>query len=224
VEHDQAMAIMAAERYALGELRDEERDQFEEHFFSCAECAQDVRDLASLTQGARELLKPQPKPESSQQRTSAGWLPRWIFPGAGVDPFGRLAWAGALLLLMGVAVYQNLELRRGPRPQAVASILVHPESRGEATPVPAERLGSLLLLEADLPGASGKLEWALRKADSKQILFQDAALAPPPGESFKVLLPSKLLAPADYTLTVRLATMSPEKLWSFRFKVGQNLR
>jgi hypothetical protein len=220
LEHTHAMELMAAEKYVLGELHDDDREQFEEHFFSCADCAQDVRDLSAITHAAKDLLKPEP----SQKRATAGWLPRWIFPGAGVDPFGRLAWAGALLVLLGVAGFENLELRRGVRPQAVASILVHPESRGEATPVPVQRIGSLLLLEADLPGSSGKLQWDLRKADSKNIIVQDAADSPPAGESFKVILESSFLAPAEYTLTVRPVTMAPEKTWLFRFKVAQNLR
>lgn len=224
MEHDQAMESMAAEKYVLGELHENEREQFEEHFFSCAHCAQDVRDLASVTEGAKDLLQERPKTISAQQRSARRWLPRWIFPGAGVDVWGRLAWAGAFVVLLGVAGYQNLELRRMGRPQALASILVHPESRGEATAVPVERIGSFWLLEADLPGSSGKVQWDLRKTDSKEIVVQDAATAPPPGESFKVLLPSSLLAPAEYTLTVRPVTSPPEKTWLFRFKVGRNLR
>ena len=45
---------MAAERYLLGELTDAERDQFEEHFFDCSACADDVRGTP-LPAGAREL-------------------------------------------------------------------------------------------------------------------------------------------------------------------------
>ena len=215
MEHDQAMEIMAAEKYVLGELRDEEREQFEEHFFSCSHCAQDVKDLCSVADGVKQL----PKPEPSQARSALGWLPRWIFPGAGVDSLGRLAWAGALLVLLGVAGYENFALRQAVRPQAIASIVVHAESRGDATAVPVEKLGAFLLLEADLPESSGMLQWNLRKVDSKVVVLQDSAAAPPSGETFKVLLPSSFLTPADYTLTVRQPSMNPEKSWSFRFKV-----
>ena len=219
MEHDQAMEIMAAEKYALGELRDEDREQFEEHFFSCVHCAQDVKDLCSIADGVKELLKPETNPEPSQERSALSWLPRWIFPGAGVDPLGRLAWAGALLALLGVAGYENFAFRQAVRPQAIASIVVHAESRGEATPVPVERLGAFLLLEAELPESSGTLQWNLRKIDSKAVVLQDSAAAPPPGETFKVLLPSSFLTPAEYTLTVREPAVNPERVWSFRFKV-----
>ena len=222
MEHDEAMTMMAAEKYILGELGDGEREQFEEHFFSCEECAQDVRDLSSVTQGAREVLKNQTKAEPKQQRSSWGWLegwrlPEWLLP-------GRLAWSGALAAALIFGGYQTLQLRNTVRPQAIASVVVYPESRGAATAVPVEKLGAFLLLEADLPGASGKVQWELRKSDAKQVIVQDAAPAPPPGESFKVLLPSSFLAPAEYTLTVRPVTVSPEKSWLFRFKVSQNLR
>ncbi len=222
MEHHEAMTLMAAEKYILGELDDGEREQFEEHFFSCEECAQDVRDLSSVTQGARELLKSQTKAEPAQQRSAWGWLDAWQLP-AWLLP-GRLAWGGALVAALIFGGFQTLRLQNTIRPQAIASVVVYPESRGEATAVPVEKLGAFLLLEADLPGASGNLQWELRKSGGKQIIVQDAAAAPPPGESFKVLLPSSFLAPAEYTLTVREVTMSPEKVLSFRFKVNQNLR
>jgi len=220
VEHDQAMTLMAAEKYMLGELDGEERERFEEHFFSCEECAHDILDLSSVTQGSRELLKSQSKAEPAQRRSSRGWFEAWRLP-ASLIP-GRLAWSGALAAALIFGSYQTIRLQNTVRPQAIASVFIHPESRGELITVPVERLGAFLLLEADLPEASGKLQWDLQKADSKQLIVQDAAAAPPPGESFKVLLPSSFLAPAEYHLTVR--TLSSGKTWLFRFRVGQNLR
>src|SRR2546422_610857 len=38
-----AVETLALERYLLGEMPGEERDAFEEHFFSCAECAEEAR-------------------------------------------------------------------------------------------------------------------------------------------------------------------------------------
>ena len=48
MEHHQAAAILASERYVLDELTVAERDAFEEHYFTCAICAQEVKDLSVL--------------------------------------------------------------------------------------------------------------------------------------------------------------------------------
>ena len=43
MEHDDAIRSQAAERYLAGELSSTERDAFEDHFFGCQECAEEVR-------------------------------------------------------------------------------------------------------------------------------------------------------------------------------------
>ncbi len=43
MDHELATATQAAERYVLGELTPEQKEDFEEHFFSCSECAEAVR-------------------------------------------------------------------------------------------------------------------------------------------------------------------------------------
>ena len=58
-----AIQTLAAESYVLGDMTPVEREEFERHFFECAECAQDVRDAvdlmdASRATGAKERLQP----------------------------------------------------------------------------------------------------------------------------------------------------------------------
>src|SRR4030095_16187946 len=48
----------AAERYLLGEMSDADRERYEEHFFSCAECAEDVRTTAAFLDDARKYVVP----------------------------------------------------------------------------------------------------------------------------------------------------------------------
>jgi hypothetical protein len=47
------------ERYVLGELPAAERDEFEEHIFNCAVCADDVRDTATVVAGVRAAVRQQ---------------------------------------------------------------------------------------------------------------------------------------------------------------------
>jgi len=57
MEHTEAMERMMAERYLLGELLEEDRDAFEEHFFGCHECAAAVRDGAVLIDSGRGVTR-----------------------------------------------------------------------------------------------------------------------------------------------------------------------
>ena len=53
MNHEDAAKSMTAERYTLGELEPAERDAFEEHFFECSACADDVRDNTKFAAGVR---------------------------------------------------------------------------------------------------------------------------------------------------------------------------
>ncbi len=58
MNHDEAIRLKAAEKYLLGELSAELRDQYEDHYFGCAECAQDIRTGAVFIDNARDVLIP----------------------------------------------------------------------------------------------------------------------------------------------------------------------
>lgn len=115
MEHNRAVEIQAVERYLLGEMPPEEREDFEEHYFTCAECAQDVRAAARFRANARELLR---NPEQfaapeKERRRGFSW---WSFP--------SMAPVAVSVLLLGVVVYQAgfqiPSLKRQAGPLAVA--------------------------------------------------------------------------------------------------------
>lgn len=56
-EHQQAIESMAAERYLLGEMTVEERDAFENHYFDCRVCAEDISTAAAFAANAREVAR-----------------------------------------------------------------------------------------------------------------------------------------------------------------------
>ncbi len=53
MDHRDALQRSAVERYLLAELSPAERDEFEEHFFDCAECTSDLKTTAAFLDGAR---------------------------------------------------------------------------------------------------------------------------------------------------------------------------
>ena len=101
MNHDEAIRLKAAEKYLLGELSAELRDQYEDHYFGCAECAQDIRTGAVFIDNARDVLIPPSVTElgSKHQPVSrGGWWATLLRPAFAVP---------ALALLLLVAGYQN---------------------------------------------------------------------------------------------------------------------
>ena len=101
MNHDEAIRLKAAEKYLLGELSAELRDQYEDHYFGCAECAQDVRTGAVFIDNARDVLVPPSVSElgaKHQSASSGGWWATMLRPAFAVP---------ALALLLLVAGYQN---------------------------------------------------------------------------------------------------------------------
>jgi anti-sigma factor RsiW len=56
VDHQSAVDRNLTERYVLGELETAEADEFEEHFFDCAACADDVRRASILAANLKAVL------------------------------------------------------------------------------------------------------------------------------------------------------------------------
>jgi hypothetical protein len=171
MDHDEAIRLTATERYLLGELSPELRDQFEEHFFDCPECARDMRAASMFIEQSKTVLAEGVNKEVAAVPSQAG--------------VGRFAWLRpsfaipALALLLAVIAYQNLvtypHLEQAVnRPQVLPWATINTRTRGSITPViAAPRGGSFVLFVnippdprysryiADLYNPAGKLEWSL---------------------------------------------------------------
>src|SRR6267378_9511 len=99
MDHNQALQLQAAVKYVLGELSQVQRDEYEEHYFDCAECAVDIKALATFADTAREVLRQEKASQFAIDTVPArgGWL-RWFQPIVAVPAFA------ALLLIIA---YQN---------------------------------------------------------------------------------------------------------------------
>jgi hypothetical protein len=99
MDHSEALQSQACEKYLLGELPPAQRDAYEEHYFSCPECASQLRCAAEFLGASREIFVASPIPRSSSEAVArTSWF-AWFRP---VYSAAALA---ALLLLVG---YQNL--------------------------------------------------------------------------------------------------------------------
>ncbi len=105
MDHGVVVRQKMTERYLLNELDSEARNEFEEHFFDCPECAFDVRAGAAFVKQTRNVL--------AEERQSEG-APSLVPPRPSPPSRGWFAWlrpafaAPALALLLAVVGYQNL--------------------------------------------------------------------------------------------------------------------
>jgi hypothetical protein len=202
MDHQQAIATHAAERYLLDELDDTDRDAFENHYFSCIECAEDVKSGARMTDGVRAGMLDAAAATTPAKVISIETRRRPVI--AAVMP-----WAVAATLAL-VAGYQTLWVIPGLRqdalvPSAAVPQLLKPASRGELTTLTAERSGviaiALDLNSAADPGTS--LTYDLRTVDGQSVV-SGAVTAPPAGTPLLLVIPAtRFVSSGAYTMTIR---------------------
>src|SRR5262245_46960496 len=102
MDHQEAQATKATERYILGEMSEPERFDFESHYFECEECAEDVRAAHALARGVKAVWTEDPLPERPRAVVASGEAPRrgwrsWLSPAA----LAPSAVAAALAIVAG---------------------------------------------------------------------------------------------------------------------------
>jgi len=100
MDHQEALRLQAAEKYILGELPPDLREQFEEHYFDCPECAMGLRGLGTFVTASRLVLREEdlaPRVASNGPAAErSGWF-NWLHPVIAVP---------AIMALAAFVVYQ----------------------------------------------------------------------------------------------------------------------
>ena len=114
MDHNEAIQLQAAVKYVLGELSQVQREEYEEHYFDCAECAIDIKALATFADTTREVLRQEKENRLAKNLVPArgGWL-RWLQPVVAVPAFA------ALLLIIA---YQNTVTIPQVKQEATSSV------------------------------------------------------------------------------------------------------
>jgi hypothetical protein len=209
MDHEGVVRQKLTERYLLGELDDPTRQEFEEHYFDCLDCALDVRAGALFVEQSKVVLAegPQPAPVGLPAiPAKPGWLP-WFRP-----PFAVPVMA-VLLALVG---YQNLvtypRMRQALNsPRVLPFALVTVGTWGSAERVISTPAGGGFSLIVRIPpdasysrymaqlyNPAGKLEWTLAiPASSTQ-------------DQYSVQVPAAAREAGTYILAVRGITAAGE--------------
>jgi hypothetical protein len=128
MDHSEATKNFAVEQYLLGELGETQRNEFENHFFDCPECAEDVKAAAILVANVKAVFREPRAREDPAALKRIKWFP---FAGWGFMPAAPIAGCAILAVLAG---YQNLIQIPAMRAHAVSTQLV-------LTPVISVRAG-----------------------------------------------------------------------------------
>lgn len=101
MDHKQAVELQLAVKYVLGELPPVQRDEYEDHYIDCPECAKDVHAAAAFADTAREVFREEARgeaPAPGRERAQSPWF-AWLRPAFAVP---------AMLTLLMIVGYQNL--------------------------------------------------------------------------------------------------------------------
>jgi hypothetical protein len=104
MDHTEAVRLKAAEKYVLRELTPTQMEEYEEHFFDCAQCMLDIKFATAFADASREHFRKHPVNEEELIPVQAPATGRWFRWPKLAFAFGVPVFA-ALLLFVG---YQTL--------------------------------------------------------------------------------------------------------------------
>jgi hypothetical protein len=204
MDHQQATQLTAVEKYLLDELPPELRDEFEEHFFDCQECATDLRATAGFIDAAKREIKVNPvkKPAPIAGRKSRSVS---LWPSA-------LVWSALAASLLVIA-YQNVvvyprfktEIAELKAPEILPQVsLVGGNSRGGQIPGATVGSGKPFLLLVDIPSEDRFSSYTCLLYSPSGSLVWRAEVSPQQAkDTVSIRVPSASQGAGQYTLTVQ---------------------
>src|SRR5437764_1172693 len=183
MSHEEATKNQMVERFALGELRGNDRERFEAHFFDCQECFDEVQLTSEFLRHARSVLSREPEKSWLSRMTADLWRPAPALVSA------------LFLFVVGTTVYQNYIIDALKKPKAETRYFLGGQTR-------SSQQEKLFVVHHDAP-LSLKVEFTMEnefKSYRAQIISNSGKvkysipLNPQEGEdSVDIALPSESL-------------------------------
>jgi len=234
MNHHEAIQLQAAVKYVLGELSQIQREEYEEHYFECAECAIDLKALATFTDSTREVWRQEKANLLAADPVPAlgGWL-RWFQPITAIPAFA------ALLLIIAYQNTVTIPRARNTSSRTVAEIygqsfLLHPSdtrrgNEGIVNEAPFEvRPNEGFLLQLDFMPSSSFPAYLCQLQDaSGRVLQQLTVPADKARKELHLPVPAGLISrPGQYSVAflgidpVTGKAVNESKLQYFTFEVA----
>jgi len=93
MDHLEVVRLKAAEKYALGELPPDLREEYEDHYIDCAECTRDLKALATFVTASQMVFQERAvskAPLHGIRTEPASWF-SWLRPAIAVPAIAALA-------------------------------------------------------------------------------------------------------------------------------------
>jgi hypothetical protein len=221
MDHSEAVRLHAAEKYVLGELPPTLRDQYEEHFFDCQECAADVRTAVAFAVTSRAALRSMPR-EDEGVSVQGGFAARFFQP---------LWTVPAMALLLVALTYQTFiaipSLKNSVPSVTLGSAnfisLIGANSRAEGTKSFSLASGKPLILEVDIPASDQYTAYQCQLRDPSGRLVLDSAISSAEARNtVHLIVPGTQLQSGSYGLSVlgrTSANSSPAEVLQSKFTI-----
>ena len=230
MNHHEAVQQAAVEKYLLSEMAPAERDEFEEHYFGCQECAAELRTTAAFLDEVNKVFRREAAGRSRQKFVPVGnrswaaflWRPAFVAP--------------AFALLLAIIVYQSFpssarvagEPARMGLPEILPTLsLIGAGSRGGPIPVLTASKGQPALVLVDIPAAEpySRYDCALQ-APGGAVLWRVSIAPQQARDTVSIRIPAEHWERGDYTLLVQgfaaAAPQRPVEVATYRFTVNTN--
>lgn len=204
MNHNYAIENHVAEGYLLDELDETERDAYEDHYFGCTTCAEEVEIVSEFIDTAKQVIREESRPKPVAISTSPNWFRRITAPIMHPLPAAAFLF---LAMMSGVAAYQYQvtipRLQAAASPQIVESMSPLKHARGDISKLRFSK-GKSFSIPFDIPEA-GFSSYQVSilatptnavKVPPKDISAEDAKKA------LEILVPAGTLDSGHYLLLI----------------------
>ena len=221
MDHETAVQSKATERYFLGELTGADREGFEEHFFMCPECADDVRAMTVFAANAKAAFREDAKPPAVPLGAFLSNRALWLSAAMNI---ALLLGLGYTLLKFAPQVKQELAEARAP--QFVQDVPVLGVSRGDSAIREIAPATRRIVFSFYLPEQFQSIAYQL-KDESGSIRPRVTLPAPPKEDSSEshFSLSTAGLKPGAYEIAFRgIKGAGETPIGQSKFKITQTTR
>lgn len=202
MNHEEAVELQLAVKYVLGELPPVQRDEYEDHYIDCPECAKDVHAAAAFADAARRVFRQEAQGEElakeQERRGRLGWL-FWLRPAYAVP---------ALLILLVLVGYQNV--RTIPRLKSKTNVFdsfslvaANRNERGEEAVKVQVHQNEMFALDFDfLPAQKFDHYLCQLQDEAGHVVLQVGIPAEKDHQEVHVLVPNGLERPGMYIVVL----------------------
>jgi len=199
MDHDLAVESQACEKYLLGELSPELRDAYEEHYFSCRECATQLRIAAEVISAGQQIFAETPALAVLERTVpELGIWSRWLRPAFAIPVLA------GLLLVVG---YQNLviipRLKESQSPRVLPMFsLIAANTRGERTPEFVARPDEPIGLYVDVPADPAYSAYDIRLQDPTGKTTPVRSISYAEAQKTQVVILNPDTRPGNYVIVI----------------------